>query len=75
MIKVLPRCKPLAPGLGDAAGVYHAPPERPRARHAACAAKPVSVAPGARQDTRTPEPRTCSARASVNDSTYALVAQ
>ena len=35
----------------------------------ACAANPVSVAPGARQETRTPEPRTSSARASVKDST------
>jgi hypothetical protein len=66
----------IAPGLGRRgrrrsrpAGTAACPPCRP------APAKPVSVAPGARQDTRTPEPRTSSARASVNDSTYAFVAQ
>ena len=34
MIRVLPRCKPSRPAWADAAGVDHAPPEQPRARHA-----------------------------------------
>ena len=64
----------IVPGPGNAAGVHHAPPEQPAARRAGLRLNPVSVGPGARQETRTPEPRTSSARASVNDSTYAFVA-
>jgi len=65
----------IVPGPRNAPGVHRARRNDRVPSMPAYAANPVSVGPGARQETRTPEPRTSSARASVKDSTYAFVAQ
>jgi len=75
MARGLPRCRPRCPAWATRAA-FMPPPRNSRVpAMPAYAANWVSVAPGARQETRTPEPRTSSARAWVKDSTYALVAQ